>query len=121
MSRPAKAMLPAVGCSAARTSFEVVVLPQPDSPTRPRVAPALMAKLTPSTALTKPRRRPRRELPTGKYFFSPRTSSNGSVTFGLLKGLPAPDSPAVAQELFAGLLSTATLQGVRAAGMKATA
>src|SRR5262249_8593199 len=108
-------MEPAVGSSAARMSFEVVVLPQPDSPTRPRVSPALLVKLTPSTALTQPRWRPRSEPPTGKYFFSPCTSSNGSVTFGLLEGLPAPDHPAVTQGLLPGLLSTAALQGIGAA------
>src|SRR5712691_1432338 len=119
--RPANAMVPAVGSSAARMSFEVVVLPQPDSPTRPRVSPVLMVKLTPSTALTQPRRRPRKEPPTAKYFLRPRTSSNGSPTCGLLEGLPAPDGPAVTQVLLAGLLSTATVQGVRATGLEAAA
>src|SRR5712691_2847655 len=114
-------MVPAVGASAARMSFAVVVLPQPDSPTRPRVSPVLIVKLTPSTALTQPRLLPRREPPTGKYFLRPRTSSNGSLTGGLLQGLPAPDGPAVAQGLLAGLFSTATVQGVRAAGVKAAA
>src|SRR5918996_5892653 len=32
--------------------WHVVVLPQPDSPTRPSVSPSLRVKLTPSTALT---------------------------------------------------------------------
>src|SRR5262249_42619182 len=114
-------MEPAVGSSAARMSFEVVVLPQPDSPTRPRVSPALIVKLTPSTALTQPCWRPRREPPTGKYFLRSRTSSNGSVTFDLLEGLPAPDHPAVTLGLLPGLLSTAALQDVGAARMKAAA
>ncbi len=35
----------------------VVVLPQPDSPTRPSVSPSRMSKLTPSTACTVPTRR----------------------------------------------------------------
>src|SRR5215468_1783996 len=103
-------MLPAVGCSAARISFEVVVLPQPDSPTRPRVSPWLMVKLTPSTALTQPRPLPSREPPTAKYFLRPRTSSNGSGMFGLLEGQPAPDDSAVAQVLLTGLLSPAAFQ-----------
>src|SRR5712691_2610692 len=119
--RPANAMVPAVGSSAARMSFEVVVLPQPDSPTRPRVSPWLMVKLTPSTALTQPRLLPRREPPTAKYFFSSRTSSNGSVTFGLLEGQPAPDGPAVAHVLLTGLLSPTALHSMRTAGVEATA
>src|SRR5215475_5709098 len=114
-------MVPAVGCSAARISFEVVVLPQPDSPTRPRVSPWLMVKLTPSTALTQPRLLPSREPPTAKYFLRPRTSSNGSGMVGLLQGQPAPDSPAVAQVLLTGLLRPAALHGMRTAGVKATA
>src|SRR5262249_15589103 len=114
-------MVPAVGCSAARMSFEVVVLPQPDSPTRPKVWPRLMVKLTPSTALTQPRLLPSREPPTAKYFLRPRTSSNGSGMFGLLKGQPAPDSPAVAQVFLTGFLSPAALQSMRTAGVEATA
>src|SRR6202795_1811433 len=98
-------MVPAVGSSAARMSFEVVVLPHPDSPTRPRVSPALMVKLTPSTPFTPPRLPPRKDAPTAKFFFSPRPSSNGSLTCGLPEGLPAPDGPPIAQVLLAGLLS----------------
>ena len=33
---------------------EVTLLPQPDSPTIPRVSPGMIEKLTPSTALTTP-------------------------------------------------------------------
>src|SRR2546428_8628506 len=119
--RPANAMVPAVGCSAARMSFAVVVLPQPDSPTRPRVWPWLMVKLTPSTALTQPRLLPSREPPTAKYFLRLRTSSNDSGMFGLLEGQPAPDSPAVAQVFLAGLLSQTALHSIRTAGVEATA
>ena len=53
---PSNAMVPAVGSSAASTSFDVVVLPHPDSPTSPSVSPAVIVKLIPSTALTTPRR-----------------------------------------------------------------
>src|SRR5262249_61529493 len=105
-------MVPAVGCSAARMSFEVVVLPQPDSPTSPRLSPWLMVKLTPSTALTQPRFLPSREPPTAKYFLRPRTSSNGSGMFGLLEGQPAPDSPAVAQVFLPGFLSPTAVQSL---------
>ena len=49
-------MRPAVGCSKSRISLDVVVLPQPDSPTRLTVSPGfLMSKDTPSTARTYPR------------------------------------------------------------------
>jgi len=48
----------------------VVVLPHPDSPTRPKVSPRLMEKLIPSTALIQPvvfcLTSP---LVMGKYFF----------------------------------------------------
>ena len=50
-------------CSARRMQREVVVLPQPDSPTSERVSPRRMLKLTSSTARTWPttrRSRPRR-------------------------------------------------------------
>ena len=60
-------MLPPVGVSSPSTSFAVVVLPQPDSPTTPSVLPPSMAKVTPSTARTTPRlaaedAAPRREM-----------------------------------------------------------
>src|SRR5262249_43537487 len=114
-------MVPAVGFSAARMSFEVVALPHPDSPTSPRVSPWLMVKLTPSTALTQPRLRPSRELPTAKYFLRPRTSSNASGMFGLLEGQPAPDGFAVAQVFLARLLSPTALQSTGTAGVETTA
>lgn len=37
------------------TTMGLVVLPQPDSPTRPRISPAFTRNETPSTALTVPR------------------------------------------------------------------
>ena len=45
---------PLVGSIARRRHREVVVLPQPLSPTRPRVSPVLMSKLTSSTGLDHP-------------------------------------------------------------------
>ena len=39
MSRPSKTILPAVGSTRRTTARPVVVLPQPDSPTRPTVSP----------------------------------------------------------------------------------
>src|SRR5207247_8218784 len=50
-----------------------VVLPQPDSPTRPTVSPASTSRLTLSTALTQPCR-------TRKYVRRFRTDSNGTLS-----------------------------------------
>src|SRR5207244_10763288 len=68
-------MLPLVGCAKARISFEVVVLPQPDSPTRPRVVPARIRNDTPSTARTSPADHPRNPRRTGKCLVRSETSS----------------------------------------------
>ncbi len=54
MSSPRKLITPEVGCSSATTIRPIVVLPQPDSPTTPRVSPRLTSNDTPSTALTSP-------------------------------------------------------------------
>ena len=48
----------------------VTVLPQPDSPTSPRVSPGARSKLTPATALTWPRA-------TAKWTVRSRTLSSG--------------------------------------------
>src|SRR5947208_11467264 len=59
-----------------------VDLPQPDSPTRPRVSPAATASDTPSTARTAgagcPRRRASHAPGSGKCFTRPSTDSNGT-------------------------------------------
>src|SRR5687768_8436861 len=52
MSRPAKVIRPLVGSSSRIRQRAIVDLPQPDSPTTPRVSPCLTVKLIPSTALT---------------------------------------------------------------------
>ena len=52
--RPSNRRPPPVGSSSRSTSLAVVVLPQPDSPTRPRVWPRPTEKFTPSTARTTP-------------------------------------------------------------------
>jgi len=52
MSSPSKWIVPDVGSMRRRMSRPTVVLPQPDSPTSPRVSPRRMSKLTPSTACT---------------------------------------------------------------------
>ena len=55
-SSPFKRIAPptmrAAGGSRPTIDRQVVVLPQPDSPTRPSVSPSRRVKLTPSTALT---------------------------------------------------------------------
>ena len=55
-----KRISPAVGAMARRMQREVVVLPQPDSPTSDSVSPRSMVKLTSSTARTWPTARPSR-------------------------------------------------------------
>ena len=64
-SWPSKRTDPLVGRSSWRTQRPVVVLPQPDSPTRPSVSPRRIVKLTPSTARTTPTCRPKKPLETG--------------------------------------------------------
>ena len=51
MSRPLKMMRPEVASIRRSTARPVVVLPEPDSPTRPSVSPALTSKETLSSAL----------------------------------------------------------------------
>src|SRR5215813_7532175 len=121
MLRPSNSMTPAVGSSAARMSLEVVVLPQPDSPTKPSVSPALMVKLMPSTAFTQPRTLPNRRLATGKCFLRSRTSSNSSLTRHLLACQPAPGSSSVPYGLLTWFLAAATIECMLAARMEATA
>ncbi len=57
-------------------SSSVVVLPQPDSPTRPSVSPSRMSRSTPDTACTEPTRRlSSAPLSSGKVLVRPSTSS----------------------------------------------
>jgi hypothetical protein len=51
-SAPLNRISPELGSISRRMQRPVVDLPQPDSPTRPRVSPGAMSKLTPSTACT---------------------------------------------------------------------
>src|SRR5260221_14374001 len=48
--RPAMLISPDVGCSRPATQRNVVVLPQPEGPSRTTISPAGTAKLTPSIA-----------------------------------------------------------------------
>ncbi len=52
MSWPSKTMLPDVGSVNFKIVRPAVVLPHPDSPTKPRVSPACKSNEMPSTALT---------------------------------------------------------------------
>src|SRR5215510_16395087 len=77
MSSPLTMMLPSVSSISRKTVRPTVDLPQPDSPTRPSVSPASMAKLTPSTAKTCPVVRRRMPFWTAKCFLRFFTSSTG--------------------------------------------
>ena len=61
----------------------MVVFPQPDSPTSPRVSPARTSKSTPSTARTWPTTRCNAPARTGNVLARPRTSSSGAPTGAL--------------------------------------
>src|SRR5438552_2087629 len=98
MSRPSKAIVPAVGCSIFKISLAVVVLPHPDSPMSPSVSPAWMAKSTPSTAFTQVAPRPNSPCRAGKCFASPRTSRTGSAME------PAPGDASVGEAEVPGLV-----------------
>src|SRR5690606_34596839 len=84
-SLPATVIRPEVGVSSRTTIRPVVVLPQPDSPTRPSVRPAGSEKSTPSTAWTLPERSRSGPDRTGKCLVrpvTPRTSSgSGRAAF----------------------------------------
>src|ERR1700750_2215054 len=83
-------MVPPVGSSSRVSSRPVVVLPQPDSPTRPRGWPCGTAKSMPSTARTAPIFR-RKTTPrvTGKCRVRPVTFSRSPV----LVPVPGPVDP----------------------------
>ena len=68
MFSPSKVTSPEVGSIRRRMERPTVVLPQPDSPTSPRVSPFLTVKLTLSTACTCATVRWRSPPRTGKYF-----------------------------------------------------
>src|SRR5919199_1556076 len=84
MSRPSKNTRPRVGASSRTIRRPTVLLPQPDSPTRPKEWPAPIAKLTPSTACATPTRR-RNSTPrdTGKCLVSPLTAMRGGASIDL--------------------------------------
>src|SRR5687768_10804701 len=79
MSSPSNSTLPEVMSSMRSTARPVVDLPQPDSPTSPRVSPRRTVKLMPSTAFTVPTRRLAR-MPDviGKWTLRSSTVRTGS-------------------------------------------
>ena len=65
MSCPSNRMEPALGLWMPAIVLPIVVLPQPDSPTMPRISPRATESETPSTARNHEARRPH-ALKTGK-------------------------------------------------------
>ena len=119
MSRPSKAIAPAVGVSCSRISLEVVVFPHPDSPMRPSVSAGWMAKSTPSTAFTHVPPASEQPLPRGEVLRQPPDFKNGFGHGPLLLRVafqePAPGDAAVTEAEVARLLGRAAGHGLGAA------
>src|SRR6186997_1270061 len=79
-SWPSKMMRPPVGGLSRMIARPVVLLPQPDSPTRPRVSPRSISNVTPSTAWTSPTWR-WRMIPSriGNQTFRPSSRRSGTL------------------------------------------
>ena len=78
-SEPSNFMEPLVGSRRRNTLRPVVDLPQPDSPTKPRVSPWNTSNETPSTAFTSPMCRLINVPPRiGNHFLRSRTCNTGS-------------------------------------------
>ena len=90
-SAPAKRTCPAVASISRSMSLPSVVLPQPLSPTTPKVSPRPIVRSTPSTALTWACTRPQNPSRTGKYFLRPLTSTKGAAW--LIRPLPSNSPP----------------------------
>src|SRR5258707_11440849 len=74
---------PEVGSMSRRMQRPVVDLPQPDSPTSPRVSPASSSKLTPLTACTRSTSREKTPPLMTKFFTRFFTRNSGSVIASL--------------------------------------
>src|SRR5664279_2229246 len=83
-SSPSKNTEPPVAGIKRRILRPTVVLPQPDSPTSPKVSPSRMLKLTPSTALTQAATRCSKPERTGKYFFRSCTTRRSFLLSSIL-------------------------------------
>src|SRR5579864_8038975 len=79
MSSPLNTILPAVGAMSLMAVRPSVDLPQPDSPTSPRVSPVLISRSTPSTACTCPTVRCSTPDATGNQTFRSVIETNGSA------------------------------------------
>src|SRR6516162_2063820 len=105
MSTPSKRISPAVGRSSRRMHLPVVVLPQPLSPTSPKVSPRRTEKLIPSTAFTSPILR-LMTIPsvTGKCICNPLTSRSGlvSIVATLMTLFVEPDRRQILIDVMAG-------------------
>jgi hypothetical protein len=77
-STPLKTMDPEVGLMRRRISRPSVLLPEPDSPTKPSVSPSRTSSDTSSTARTAPERAPPKgDSARAKTFVRLRTSTKG--------------------------------------------
>src|SRR3982074_1368193 len=89
-SEPSNHSSPALGSINFSTERPMVLLPEPDSPTRPSTSPLAISKLTSSTARTG-------RSPGPKYFLRPRTASIGALAVGSwlvdITVVPAKTSP----------------------------
>src|ERR1700674_5028354 len=74
-SEPSNHTSPAVGSISFSTERPIVLLPEPDSPTRPNTSPFAISELTSSTARTG-------RSPWPKYFLRPRTANIGVLIAG---------------------------------------
>src|SRR6185437_2852500 len=118
MSWPSILMLPPVGSISRKMVRPTVDLPQPDSPTRPSVSPALIEKLTPSTANTVPAARCSSPLRIGKCFLRSLTSMTGASSMAVTEQfLRAPACRPMARPLLliVGILAAAAILGIGAA------
>ena len=88
-SSPSKKVVPPVNGVRRRIVRPMVVLPQPDSPTRPSVSPWRTVKLTPSTAFTQAVTFCNTPERTGKYFFRSCTTSR-SLFAVVIVAMPTP-------------------------------
>src|SRR2546426_12099364 len=123
---PSKNREPEVGRSRSRKSLARVVLPDPDSPTMPRVSPSATCTLTPSSALIQPRALAMvNPLVTGKYFVSPiawritAASHSDRRSHPAGRHVPALHRDRRRRNLLADGLALRTPRGERAAGRQA--
>src|SRR5581483_2374754 len=131
MSFPLNVIVPAAMGTRRRMARPVVVLPEPVSPTRPRVSPRKISNETSSTACTNSRRLPQKPArPTGKRTVSPRTIRRGSAprrsrsglrSDSFSEGTPTRHLPAAAVRFQRRHLLETLLDGQRTAGMERTA